>query len=198
MAMNLLGLGLSEAGHHEDALFVKEAELSTARRVGASEDSILVAQSNLATSYHQLGRLEETNRMLGDVYSGYCRLLGEDGETSLALAYNYANSFSELRRFEEAKALLRKTLPVARRVLGESHELTLRMRRVYARALFLDPAATLDDLQNSITTFEEILRITRRVLGGAHPVTTGIEEDLQETRVALRAHESPQSASGGA
>ena len=112
------------------------------------------------------------------------------------MAYNYANSFSELRRFEEAKALLRKTLPVARRVLGESHELTLRMRRVYARALFLDPAATLDDLQNSITTFEEILRITRRVLGGAHPVTTGIEKDLRNARAALGARETPPS--GGA
>ena len=28
LAMNLLGLGLSEAGHYEDALSVKEAELS--------------------------------------------------------------------------------------------------------------------------------------------------------------------------
>ena len=168
------------------------------KRLGAQGKDVLSVQSNLAITYHQLGRLEETNRMLGDVYSGDCRLLGEGDEERIASAHNYANSLCELRRFEEAKTLLRKTLPVARRVLGESHELTLRMRRVYARALFLDPAATLDDLQNSITTFEEILRITRRVLGGAHPVTTGIEEDLQETRVALRAHESPQSASGGA
>jgi hypothetical protein len=188
MAMNLLGLGLSEAGHHEDALFVKEAELSTARRVGASEDSILVAQSNLATSYHQLGRLEETNRMLGDVYSGYCRLLGEDGETSLALAYNYANSFSELRRFEEAKALLRKTLPVARRVLGESHELTLRMRRIYAQTLYKDDAVTLDDLREAVETLEDAGRTARRVLGGAHPTAAGMEKSLRAVRAAIRAH----------
>ena len=64
------------------------------------------------------------------------------------------------------------------------------MRRVYARALFVDPAATLDDLHKSITTFEGILRITRRVLGGAHPVTTGIQENLREARVALRAREA--------
>ena len=66
-----------------------------------------------------------------------------------------------------------------------------RMRRVYARALFLDPAATLDDLHEAVTTLEEILRITRRVLGAAHPVTTGIKEDLQRSRAALRARETP-------
>ena len=60
-----------------------------------------------------------------------------------------------LERFEEAKALLRKTMPVARRVLGESHELTLRMRWIYAKALYLDPGATLDDLREAVTTLEE-------------------------------------------
>ena len=72
--------------------------------------------------------------------------------------------------------------------------LTVWFAGVLARA----DGATLDDLHKSITTFEEILRITRRVLGGAHPVTTGIERDLRNVRAALRAHESPQSASGGA
>ena len=42
--MNLLGNGLSAAGHHEDALSVKEAELSMKRRLGASEDNILIVQ----------------------------------------------------------------------------------------------------------------------------------------------------------
>ena len=42
MAMNLLGNGLFAAKHHEDALTVREAELSTMRRLGASEDSMLV------------------------------------------------------------------------------------------------------------------------------------------------------------
>ena len=34
--------------HHEDALSVQEAELSMLRRVGASEDNILITQGNLA------------------------------------------------------------------------------------------------------------------------------------------------------
>ena len=37
LAMNLLGNGLSDAKHHEDALSVREAELAMMRRLGASE-----------------------------------------------------------------------------------------------------------------------------------------------------------------
>ena len=51
MAMNQLGNGLSAAGHHEDALPVREAELSMMRRLGASEENILITQGNLASTY---------------------------------------------------------------------------------------------------------------------------------------------------
>ena len=37
LAMNLLGSGLSAAGHREDGLSVQEAELSLMRRIGTSE-----------------------------------------------------------------------------------------------------------------------------------------------------------------
>ena len=80
---------------------------------------------------------------------------------------------------------------MARRVLGEDHELTLMMRGSYAEALCRDPAATLDDLREAVTTIEENSRIARRVLGGAHPATAGIERDLQKARAALRARETP-------
>ena len=95
-----------------------------------------------------------------------------------------------IKRFEEAKALLRKTMPVARRILGENNEFTLGMRRNYAQSLYKDASATLDDLRESVTTFEEIERIARRVLGGAHPLTKVIERDLRRARDALRARET--------
>ena len=84
---------------------------------------------------------------------------------------------------------MRKTMPVARRVLGESHELTLKMRRNYATALYQDDAATLDDLREAVTTIEDAERTARRVLGGTHPTTTGIETALRQARATLRARE---------
>ena len=52
-------------------------------------------------------------------------------------------------------------------------------------ALCEDEGATLDDLRESVTTLEDAERIARRVLGGAHPGTRGIERDLQKSRAAL-------------
>ena len=86
---------------------------------------------------------------------------------------------------------MRKMTPVARRVLGESHDLTLKMRWTYANALYLDDGATLDDLREAVTTLEETERTARRVFGGAHPTTVGIEDQLQDARAALRARETP-------
>ena len=67
----------------------------------------------------------------------------------------------------------------------------LKMRWAYARVLYEDPAATLDDLREAVTTFEETAQTARRLLGDAHPITTGIEKSLGESRAALRARETP-------
>ena len=56
------------------------------------------------------------------------------------------------------------------------------------------PSATLDDLREAVTTLVETDRIARRVLGTAHPLTKGIEGDLQYARAALDARETPPSS----
>ena len=103
----------------------------------------------------------------------------------------YADSLRRLRRFEEAKSLLRKTIPATRRVLGEGHRLALTMRWIYAQSLYEDNGATLDDLREAVTTLEDAARTARRVLGGAHPTTESIEDELQDARAALAARETP-------
>ena len=65
------------------------------------------------------------------------------------------------------------------------------MRKTYARALYRDPAVTLDDVRESVTTLEETKQTARRVLGGAHPLTGFLERNLQDARAALRARETP-------
>ena len=61
-------------------------------------------------------------------------------------------------------------------------------RTVYARTLYFDPTATLDDLREAVATLEETVRIARRVLGGAHPNVGAGEVLLREARAALSAH----------
>ena len=192
-AMSLLGYGLTFAGHLEDALFVQEAVLCMKQRLGVSEQRILVVQTNLAITYGELGHLEKAVSMERDVYSALLKLQGEEHPKTLRAANNYASSLNGLRRFEEAKTLLRRTLPVARRVLGENHDLMLMMRWVYARALYKDPDATLDDLREAVTTLEDTERTARLVLGGAHPEAVGIEKCLRRARAALHASETQSS-----
>jgi hypothetical protein len=128
--------------------------------------------------------------MLRDVYSGRLKLDGEEHAATLLEASNYAVSFCQLQRFEEAKSLLRKMMPVARRVVGDSGEIALKMRWYYARALYEDTGATLDDLREAVTTLGDAGQIARRVLGGAHPDAIGIEKSLRNARAVLRAREA--------
>ena len=190
MAMTELGNGLSAVGDHEAALSVREAELAMMQRIGASQDVILVLQTNLAVTYAELGRHEESISLERDVYSGREKLSGEEHGSTLLAANNYAVSLLKVKRFEEAKLLLRKKIPLARRVLGESHDLMLRMRKIYARALSEDAGATPDDLREAVTTLEETERTARRVLGGAHPLAVSIEKNLRNVRVVLGAREA--------
>ena len=192
-AINVLGNGLTGAKHYEDALSVKEAELSMLQRIGAPEEHMLAVRSNLAITYQRLGRSEQALSMRRDVYTGVLKLYGGvENEKTLGVALNYANTLLQLQRFEEVKALLRKTIPVARRVLGEGSDLTLRLRTIYAAALYQDPGATLDDIREAETTLEEIERTARRVLGGTHPTTESIELTLRNARTVLRARDTPQ------
>ena len=70
------------------------------------------------------------------------------------------------------------------------------MRSIYAQVLYRDDGATLDDLRESVTTFEDTERIARRVLGDAHPMSKDIEWDLRNARAALAARETPPPGSG--
>ena len=191
-AMSRISRGLVAVNHDEGALVVQEAELATARRLDASEECILSIQSNLANTIWALGRQEQGLKLERDVYYGYLRLNGEEDGDTFAACNNYAISLTKLKRFEEAKALLRKTMPLARRILRDSHELTLLIRMNYATALYSDPAATLNDLCEAMTTLEDTERTARRVLGGAQPTTKEVEARLQKARTAfaLRASEA--------
>ena len=169
--------------------------MATRLRLGVAEEAILDTQGNIALTYDALGRHEDALRLKRAVYSGRLKLVGQEHQDTLGAALNYAVSLLGLKRDAEVKALLRKMMPVARRVLGEGHQTTLKMRKVYAKTLYFDEGSTLDDLREAVTTLEDTERIARRVFGGAHPTTTGIEEYLGYARAALRARETPEGDS---
>ena len=74
-------------------------------------------------------------------------------------------------------------------ITPELHGKDARGRSIYAQSLCQE-AATLDDLREAVTTLEETERTARRVFGGAHPLTEGIESWLRYARDTLRARET--------
>jgi len=191
-ALNRLAGGLCDANLHEDALPVQEAEVALLWRVNSG--GIIVAQGNLAGTYHALGRLEEALKMKRDVYTASLKILGEECEGTLQRANSYAVCLTDLQHYEEARTLLRKTMPGARRVLGESHQLVLMMRCNYGVALYEDPAATLDDIREGVTTLKDVEQTARRMLGGSHPTVVEFERTMRDARAALRAREAQGEA----
>jgi hypothetical protein len=190
-AMGMLAGGLFHAKQYEGALTVQKVELSTLHSIGASEEDVLVMKSNLAATCDKLGRREPALQVKREVYDGYLKLKGQVHPQTHMAANNYAGSLVDVERFEEARSLMRRQIPVAQRVLGENHEFTLTMRSIYAQTLYNDPGATLDDLREAVTTLEDVARIARRVLGGAHPHTSAMEQALRNARAALGARDTP-------
>ena len=164
------------------------------RRRGAAR------KGNLASTYHSLGRFEDARSLTQEIYAGMLRLHGAESPQTIEAANSLAAALSRLQRFEEARSLLRNTIPLAQRVVGhpivgEDRELTLIMKLTYARCLYKDDGATLDDLREAVNTLEDTERTARRVLGAAHPlVQNHIGRSLGESRATLRARETPSPA----
>ena len=70
-----------------------------------------------------------------------------------------------------------------------------RSSSVAAAFVYKDDGATLDDLHEAVTTLEDAGPTARRVLGGPHPITKGIEVLLRYARAALRAETPSPSES---
>ena len=199
-AMQVLGSGLSEAKHHEDALHVKEAQLSMMRRLGDSEDNMLIMQMNLAISYLRLGRLEEALQMKRDVYSGHSRHrdLGPLHQNTLKAALNLSTALVNAGDYAEARAFTRDQTELARRALGADHPVTLDFQWGYSRAFTLDKGVSAEQLGEVATALEKTLEVSQRVRGREHPQTCNIRDELTiaktKEEIARRPGECPGDA----
>ena len=67
LAMGVLGNGLSDVDHNEQALSVREAEWAMRLRLGDSEKNMLDIQINIAATYASLGRREQALQIERDI-----------------------------------------------------------------------------------------------------------------------------------
>ena len=186
MAINQLANGLQVSGHQEHALSVREVELATEERLGASPLRTLATRSNLALSYYHLGRIEEALRLQREVYTGWqilslsSQLREAVGDCLTISVGNLTEILIAAREFEEAQSLAREKLPEIIDRHGPDDILTLEVRTWYARALFLEG----EDLSEAENVLEDVWRRSKRVLSDSHPDTERARKFLEDVRSA--------------
>ena len=75
---------------------------------------------------------------------------------------------------------------------GENNDMTLKMPCLTQTAALRRQRSDSDDLREAVTTLEDAERTARRVLGGAHPLTSQLNF-LRSARAALGAREAAKS-----
>ena len=151
-----------------------------------SESNILAAQGNLALTYAELGRHEESLRIEREVYARKAALNGRDNESTLISAGNLASTLlDDLEHFDEARAFLRDRIPEATRALGKDHDITFKLQRMYAQCHYENADASQDDVTAAIAQLEDLDRRTTRTYGAAHPQTCATRDRLAEARETL-------------
>ena len=186
MAMYRLGVALHEIDNYEAALAVFTAHLDCCRRVypGYNNGITMCSQMSMGNCYASLGRLQEAIEIHRAYYKSAVDVWGIEQEDTLIGALGIASTLGNLGRYGEIKSFLPKNISAARSSLGVENSTTLQLTNAYARAL-ADGGASLHDLREAVTTFEDIKETSNRVLGMDHPLSCEIQGNLERARKKL-------------
>jgi len=110
-AMTELGNGLTEAGRHEESLNVKEAELASQLRFGASESAIIRTKANMAVTLYYLDKHTEALALERVVLARTKELSGSSDEDTIMAALNLASTLNTLKQPAEARQCVNIFLP---------------------------------------------------------------------------------------
>ena len=112
-------------------------------------------------------------------------LHGLDDERTLISVTCLAISLIRGKKWAETKDLTHEALPAARRALGSDHELTIKLECQLARASYADEGASLDELRQAISMYEDLIRRARRIFGDSHPAAESMAARIEEARTTL-------------
>mmetsp|Transcript_27227 Transcript_27227/g.82078 ORF Transcript_27227/g.82078 Transcript_27227/m.82078 type:complete len:296 (+) Transcript_27227:2-889(+) len=178
MAMGALGNTL-RSHDAEQALPILEASLSVRQRLfQRNTQGILIALSNLAGCFGDLGRHEESLGLLRQTHVRRTEIFGSSDPGTLIDAHMLAKVMLKLGRYAEAKTFLTEQAGVARNALGPDHSDTLEINHYLSIALADDPARTLYDLRKARNIAQDTHKRHRRVLGPDYPGSRDCERFL--------------------
>ena len=168
-ALTGCGLGLRDAGKHTEALAVFQTVLEGSKHAALAHTAhahfILVAETNLASSFEDLGRHKESLAIRRGLIERTKACHGATSDDTFIDALNLANSLLELKKFDEVKALLPEYVASACATNGPDHRLTLKLRFTLCRARGLVHDGSFEEVVESDKELADIDRRVRRIFG---------------------------------
>jgi eukaryotic-like serine/threonine-protein kinase len=157
-------------------------------KLGPDHPDTLRNMNNLASSYADLGRLQEALALREETLKLQRAKLGPDHPDTLRSMNNLGNSYAALGRHQEALALRETTLELRRAKLGPDHPDTLASMMGLGNSY-----ADLGRRQEELALREETHRLRKSKLGPDHPDTIRSMMTLANCYSTMSRHQEARS-----
>ena len=155
------------------ALALTDSVTRAGDTLGPDHPSTLTTRNNLASAYHDAGRLDEAITLYEQNLEDHTRILGPHHPDTLTTRNNLANTYHDAGRLDEAITLYEQNLKDFEDLLGPHHPSTLTARNNLASAYH-----NAGRLNEAITLYEQNLEDRTRILGPHHPSTLTARNNL--------------------
>ena len=165
---NAVDLGMPQL-----ALTLTDSVTQARDTLGPEHPDTLTSRHNLASAYHDAGRLDEAITLYEQTLKDSTHILGPNHPSTLTSRHNLASAYHDAGRLDEAITLYEQTLKDSTHILGPNHPSTLTSRHNLASAYH--DAGRLDE---AITLYEQTLKDSTHILGPNHPSTLTSRHNL--------------------
>ena len=206
-----LARALSDNGRYKEALHFAKCHLDVTRGIPdalynpreTKLANILGAQNFVGHALCKLGQTEEAIAIQREVFAGSITLDNLWHPSTLGFGYELSASLLEINHLAEAKTLLCVLFPLADRALKENDHLHygthLSIQTAYARVLYSDEAASIEDLTSAVTILEDVRAKWQRIYNqsscGHYLAIARAKLALANSHVASVSEEEEQSRS---
>ncbi|PVH72122.1 TPR-like protein [Cadophora sp. DSE1049] len=132
---------------------------------GSENINTMSTQSSLAFIYANLGRLQESESLLRQVFADQTRVLGAEHREAVKTQTNLAYVLNFQERYEESEQLLQSAIQKSEKTLGEKHIDTLRYR-----GNLVETFVAQRKFEKAVANAKEVLAIATEAIGGYQEV----------------------------
>ena len=165
---NAVDLGMPQL-----ALTLTDSVTQARDTLGPDHPDTLTSRNNLASAYHDAGRLDEAIILCEQNLKDSTHILGPHHPHTLTTRNNLASAYHDAGRLDEAIILCEQNLKDSTHILGPHHPHTLTTRNNLASAYH--DAGRLDE---AIPLLEQTLEDRTYILGPNHPHTLASRNNL--------------------